>query len=48
MTEGITTTGPLNEKDRRKRRYKKIGRNWKKIQKQVLNKFLGTSSGPWP
>ena len=49
MTEGITTTnGPLNEKDRRKRRYKK---NWKKLEKKqrkVLNEFLGTSSGPWP
>ena len=49
MTDGITTTnGPLNEKDRRKRRYKKLEKIGKKIQKQVLNKFLGTSSGPWP
>ena len=50
MTEGITTTnGPLNEKDRRKRRYKMIGKKIrKKNQKKVLNKFLGTSSGPWP
>ena len=49
MTDGITTTnGPLNEKDRRKRRYKKNRKNQKKKQKKVLNKFLGTSSGPWP
>ena len=35
MTDGITTTnGPLNEKDRRKRRYKKIRKNWKmKLEK---------------
>ena len=31
MTEGITpANGPLNEKDRRKRRYEKNWKNWKK------------------
>ena len=34
MTDGITTTnGPLNEKDRRKRRYKKNRKIRKKIEK---------------
>ena len=35
MTDGITTTnGPLNEKDRRKRRYKKQ----KKFEKKKIEK----------